>query len=395
MGADDPISLPSDAPRPDISLHLLVKNGASVVGRLIACVGPYLREVVAVLNDCTDDTREVLEAACAGLGVECRTISVTSASHPHLYALDVPSTYEVGRALVGEEYEGPYTGGPMLIDWAGARNVGWDACVSKWRLFLDADDVVDDPHCLPGLCQILDERGLDAAASTYHPHHDDQGRSLAEGARERIARGSAGTRWTGCVHEHLTGAGAGKIVRVVGSLVVRDLRDSRGEGTRIPDRNLKVLYYHARRQNWQISPREMVYLACEARRSMPALSMRLVELQLTLSRWREERAWAASIAGEICERRGDYAEASAWYERSLEEYPSVGAACLLARSRYLQRSWQESYDAYERARANRGVPQHLGWAAGITLDQARTFAATSLKMIGRIGEAAELIGGGA
>ena len=37
--------------RGPIALHLLVKNGESVVGRLVDCVGPHVSEVVAVLND--------------------------------------------------------------------------------------------------------------------------------------------------------------------------------------------------------------------------------------------------------------------------------------------------------------------------------------------------------
>ena len=43
-----------------ISLHLLVKNGAGVVGRLLENVGPYIREIVALLNDCEDGTEQIL-----------------------------------------------------------------------------------------------------------------------------------------------------------------------------------------------------------------------------------------------------------------------------------------------------------------------------------------------
>ena len=95
--------------RPSVSLHLLVKNGESVVGRLLDCVGPYVEEVVAVLNDVTDRTADVLLRKCEQHGLRARLTEVTRESHPELYVLDVPATYQVGRPLVGESYEGPFS----------------------------------------------------------------------------------------------------------------------------------------------------------------------------------------------------------------------------------------------------------------------------------------------
>ena len=106
--------------RPQVSLHLLVKNGESCVGRLLANVGPYIDEIVAVVNDTTDLTIQILREYAAARGPEFNLdiVEVTHESHPELYIMDVPETYLVGRPLASEMYVGPFTGSPVLADWA-------------------------------------------------------------------------------------------------------------------------------------------------------------------------------------------------------------------------------------------------------------------------------------
>jgi glycosyltransferase involved in cell wall biosynthesis len=389
---DDIIELarPEDmSARPSVSLHLLVKNGESVVGRLVDCVGPYVAEVVAVLNDTTDRTADVIR--CKGTQYDLRVgvVEVTRETHPELYLLDVPATYEVGRPLVGERYEGPFTAKPILSDWSAARNLGWEDSTCRWRLFLDADDVLDDPHCIPGLCQLLEARGLDVVASRYHYDRAPGGQSRGDAFRERLARNDPKIVWQGVVHECLAGYDRARVAHVEGTLVARDLRDSRGSEVRIPGRNLKVLYHRARSCGWQLTPRELVYLAAESRVCMPRLAARLIEMYLDVSTWDEERAWAASMMGEICENEQDFALASSWYERSLREHPGVLAAFRLARSRFRQGLWSEAVLAYEVGIRNKSVPQHLD-GGDVYEDATKIFVATCLHELGKHAEAAEM-----
>lgn len=375
--------------RPTLGLHLLVKNGRSVIPRLINCVGPYLDEVVAVLNDCSDDTLEVLVAECGSRGIRLQMFEVTSQLNPDLYADDVPATYEVGDSLCGEVYPGPFTEGKMLVEWAAARNVGWHAGTADFRLHLDADDVVDDPHCLPGLCQLMDQKGLDAVATRYHYAHTGTGISRADAFRERIARNLPEITWHGAIHESLRGIGPGRAAAIDGNLVVRDLRDSDGAGIRMPHRNLKVLYRAARLRDWQITTREMVYLAAEAKPVMPKLSERLLEMCIAMSRWDEERAWAAALMGELSEVAGEYRVASGWYERSLEIHSGVMSALRLSRVSFHLQDWEGCVKAYEQAMANKGKPQLLD--GGIVYEDAtRVLVASALRRLGRATEAAQL-----
>jgi hypothetical protein len=392
--SDDLIKLarPEDIDqKPSIALHLLVKNGAKVVGRLIDNVGPYINQVVAVLNDCTDDTH--FEVARHGLdhNLNVRLVDVGRKSHPELYVLDVPETYREGKSLVGECYEGPFTGNLILADWASARNEGWTKGSMEWRLMLDADDVVEDPECIPGLCQLMESQGLDVLASRYHYGHTLTGVPRADAFRERLVRNRPEIAWRGRVHECLAGYNPARVAHVEGNLVVHDRRDSDGSEIRIPGRNLKVLYLHARRHDWQLTPREMIYLAAESRIVMPRLAARLVEMHLAVSTWAEEKAWAASIMGEIFENEENFAMAAGWYEKSLSYHPGVLAAMRLSRVRFRQGLWAECIAAYERGIANKDHPQFLD--GGIIYEDAtKIFVAASLRKLGRLREAAELAG---
>lgn len=323
--SEEQLELCDDGSSEDVSLCLLVKNGESVVRRLLDCVGPRVGEVVAVLDDCSDRTGEVLEEACGAHGLHCTIVSITPARSPHLYLLDAPETYVVGRPLCGEHLPGPHEGREFLADFAGARNVGWGLCGRPWRLCLDADDVVIDPESIDPLCAALARRWLDVAATPYHA----AGRT--PGMRERLCQNLPEIIWEGRVHERLSGYRRDRIATVADRLIVRDLGDSLGEGTRIHNRNLKILYHHARSRRWNITPREAYYLAVEALRAgMPGLAAEVAEDCAGRSSHAEERAAACVIRGRVAEREVDLVSAACWYSRSIGARPSAEAARRLA-----------------------------------------------------------------
>lgn len=387
MGAGDRIVLrgPSESCEASVGLHLLVKNGASVLRRLLSSVGPYLAEVVAVVNDTSDDTVAVLRSwegrdlVPGHSRPSVEVVEVTAATHPHLYLLDVPETYAVGESFVGERYEGPFTGQPLLADWAAARNLGWQLHRARWRLFLDVDDVVDDPQSLPGLCELLEERGVEAASTRYLT-------PAGGGSRERLALNDQRIRWEGKVHERLVGYDPVKVAHVDGSLVVRDCRDSSGAGLRVPGRNLKVLYHQARSSGWDISNRDTLYLAAEAKTCMPRLAAALLERYLPRSTWSAEAAWACSMLGEICEDELSFAQASRWYERALEHYPSVAAAMRLCRSRLREGRHAEAVVAYEQGLRHMSEPQPLD-QSDLLERSTPVLVAAALRELGRRTEA--------
>ena len=365
--------------RPEVSLHLLVKNGEGCLPRLLHNVGRYVDEVVAVVNDTTDRTTSVLEEYSRRESFQLDVVEVTSASHPGLYILDVPETYDVGPSLLGESCPGPFTGRPLLADWAGARNLGWRRCTKPWILFLDADDVVEDPEAIWGLCEVLAREGVEVAATRYAYDVSADGKSLSECYRERLARNRPEITWSGAVHENLTGVARKAHVR--GNLVVRDCKDNPGEGVRVPGRCLKVLYQLARSRAWAVEPRVLLYLAMESQKVLPDFCLALVDRYLDVSLWPEERAWACSMVGEVHEERGDFARASSWYERSLAEYPGSKSAYRLCRSRFREEKWRECLDAYEVGESNRSV-LHLLDDGPAYADRSKILVASALEKLG-------------
>jgi tetratricopeptide (TPR) repeat protein len=344
---------------PTVSLHVLAKNAESVLGRLLDCVGHLVQEVRVVLNDTTDASEKVVRGCSARWPTTSLDVQrVTSETHPQFYFLDAPESYEVGRPLAGERFAGPCTRAPLLCDWASARNLGWDSNCD-WRLFLDADDVVDDPHKLPGLLAVLADLRADLAATKYAFGHGDSGVPNSVSYRERLARNVPSIRWAGKTHEILEG-GLRRVL-VEDCFSVTDLKDNWGRGVRVPGRCFKVLYRDARLAGWQVPPRHLAYLVQECPGMMPASWVvdSLLPAYAALHPRDEERAWVLCMVGEMLEARNEYATAASYYEEAVEVYPSAKAAFRLCRASFLREDWRGCLDAYELGKRFVSAPQVL------------------------------------
>lgn len=383
----------SPGERSTVSLHLFVKNGEKCLPRLLRNLGPYLDEVVAVLNDCSDGTEDVLVRWCWEQR-DCREreglppfrwkfFSVTSETHPQFYIMDVPETYAVGRPLDGEDMTVSCTGKPLLARWDLARNIGWREHSTDFILFLDADDEVLDPESIPGLCELMREQGVDLLCTRYAYGFGEDGRVRGESYRERLVRRSPEIAWDCPTHEILRGYR--RRAHVDGNLIVVDHKDSPGEGVRVPGRCFKVLYEHARSRGWLVEPRVLLYLGMEVRHVMPEFAVAVLERYLDLSTWPEERAWACSMVGEVRESAGLLSAASSWYERSLSEHPGSRSAYRLCRSRFKEGLWRDAVDAYEIGLCNEATIQLLDHAP-IARKATAILAASALEKIDRLPE---------
>jgi glycosyltransferase involved in cell wall biosynthesis len=238
-----------------LSLHMMVLNGAKVVERALRPFATLDAEVVVVDTGSTDGTPEFIQHLCGSVypedygkeaRLQCRIAArLTPEFHPELYFRDLASSWQT-------EMPEPFTGLPILRDWAKVRNIGLDACRGEYILKLDADDelVVGDEK-LPSALQYLDEHPhIDFLMCPYEIMCPCEG--MASSAEietitmyDRIWRYKPAIRFAGAIHEYLTGKGAswGKPpnwILTAQGLRFRDWRDSPGEGVRIAHRNYKV-----------------------------------------------------------------------------------------------------------------------------------------------------------
>lgn len=384
------ISLPTNVEdAPSVSLHLLAKNADSVVGRLLDNVGPFVEQIRVILNDTTDASEKIVRGRMARWPTSRLDVQlVTHETHPQFYFVDVAGAYEAGHPLAGESFEGPFTGDPLLCDWAAVRNLGWESGCA-WRLFLDADDLVDDPQSLPGVVSVLSSMRADWAASRY-VFGMGTGGANSVAFRERLAENVPYIKWSGKTHEVL--AGGLRMVLLDDRLRVTDLKDNWGRGVRVPGRCFKVLYRDARLADWDVPPRHLAYLVQESPQMMPVewVSGALLGRYLEASKCAEERAWVLSMVGELWEAREDYGRAVDYYERATGAYPSAKDAFRACRARFLQRRWRECVDAYELGLSFLSESQVLD-AGPVYADSSKLLVAQALVELGESSRAREMV----
>ena len=352
---------PKDAP--SLSIHVLAKNADVVLGRLCDHVGPYVREAHFVLNDTVDKSREVISSHMAAFpDAALNIIEATSATHPDFYFEDTKESYEIGKPLSNEVFDGPFIEKPLLANWAGVRNIGW-ASDAAWKMFLDADDLFDDITKLPGMLQILHDAKADLAATRYTFGRGPGGQANSSSYRERLALNTKDIRWFGKTHESILGAN--HHVLLDDCLSVTDLRDNWGEGIRVPGRCFKVLYHEARRLEWRVSARHLAYLVQESPNMLPLdwVTADLLPAYLQVAAHPEEIAWVFSMIGEMWEKAGRLGPAGIHYTKALEVYPTAKTAWRLSRLFFQLRDWENCISAYEQGVANMANPQLLDMGA--------------------------------
>ena len=283
-----------------LSIHMLILNGSSVVERALRPLAKIEAEVVVVDTGSTDGTPEVIQHLCESVfpgdygkeaRLSCRIAArISPESHSDMFFIDSASSWEA-------EMPGPFTGRPILRDWAKARNMGLDACEGEYIMKLDADDeIVEGAANIPSALKFLDEHPrIDFLMCPYevmepftpNPLHGFPVRDHIETITmyDRIWRNEPFIRFELPIHERLVGKGTSQNLpnwyMVAQGLRFRDWRDSPGEGVRLAYRNCKVFMIEYERRvkaGLEMSPGFLLSTIGELTEINPKLALSLLNL---------------------------------------------------------------------------------------------------------------------
>ena len=274
---------------------MLVLNGATVLDRALRPLAGVISEICFTDTGSTDGTVEKISQIARDLGINSCCYDWSPKVRPEQYVLDLPETWEY-------PVPGPFTGLPILRDWAAARNASLALCSGKYVMKLDADDAALTPYNIPATLRHLDSQPqIDFVMCPYEVM-DGEKIDILE-MYTRIWRNHSMRRFQHVLHEDLEGRytdGSNWLMTLDG-LFFRDWRDSPGIGTRIAHRNFKVLlleYERCVRTSEPLCPHVVIWLAEESLSVCPTLTLAIL---LSHKIPDENRAWASVIHGRACE----------------------------------------------------------------------------------------------
>jgi glycosyltransferase involved in cell wall biosynthesis len=267
---------------PRLAVNMLVLNAEKVLDRCLLPLAGVVNELVVVDSGSDDGTRAKLEEIASTLKLDRYYYERLHPCGGDFFT-DEAATWNRGLP-------GPFTGRRVLADWAKARNVALDNTTADYVLKLDADDEILTPAGnLTALLAHLDKNPHVSIAAAPYEVMDGHDNNEWLSMYDRIWRRDSAHRWKQPMHEYLGGKTNGNTMFVPGGLVVRDWRDSPGDGIRLRHRNLKVLLHF-----WEnIDPRfharwafhnDLVFrftLAHEAAEVFPAWSRELLSNIMT------------------------------------------------------------------------------------------------------------------
>lgn len=195
------------------------------------------------------------------------------------------NTIEIAKRYTEKIYDFPW-----VNDFAAARNYSFSKAAGDYCMWLDADDVIEEPQQEQFLKMREDlNPHVEMVMMKYNTCFDDSGAPTFSYYRERLIRNNGKHLWYGQVHEVIAPAG----LVVHSEVAVTHKRDGAGN----PDRNLEI-YQGMLAEGKALEPRHQYYYARELyyhKKYQEALDV-LLSFLGTADGWKENKIEACSIA---------------------------------------------------------------------------------------------------
>jgi glycosyltransferase involved in cell wall biosynthesis len=311
-----------------VSLCLIVKDVGPFIEGCLASVVSWVDEVIIVDTGSHDNTVDVIRAAVPG--DKLKLLFFTPETSPKGFLLDADSSWEA-------RVPGPFSGTHMLVDFASARNMGWQAATGDWLMWIDSDDVLEGGEKLRSVLEDMEEKKIDSTMLNYDYDFDGDGHVIMRLMRERIVKRSLGTYWSGVVHEVIMPSIG--LVNRYDELNVVHKRSRLGIEPTVKNRNIKILlkWVEERKhmKDHELDARMLFYLGREMMWIWPERAIAEFRRFLKFSGSAEERSIAHVYSGMLHEKSGRWEEAIKDYAAaSIEFMPSPDGFFGAARAAY-------------------------------------------------------------
>ena len=309
-------------PDATVSLHVVVDDRESSIGRLLDDVGEFVDEFHLVLDNPTHQVEQEIESRLVRHPWARQTIQhVSPSSHPNLYVEDDESAYLVGRPLDHEVMAGPFSKKFLLADLGAARNMSSLLSSCEWQLHLEPDDWVVSPPRLPLIVRLASKHQADVVSTQYTREYNTI--SPTPSWRQILARNLPTIHWRGRSQPRPVGQ-----LSQINVEHVLPIGNRRLETAADLDRDFKLLYHEARSRGWDV-PADHVesMILCLVRMGktspMPTdwVSGPLFSHYSRLAHDPDEVLRVRLLAGYLCDAGGDPESSSIHYARTLDLGP--------------------------------------------------------------------------
>lgn len=206
-----------------------------------------------------------------------------------------------------------------IDDFAAARNFAAGKATGDWYIWLDGDDVIENPEKLREVCNQAPKH-IGVIFLPYNYQVDDNGTVLVKQWRDRLIRNDDCVTWKGRLHE--TPVDVRRIGKAQNTEVTIVHTAKPDRWARSSERNMRVLLKQMEDERDNPDPRTFFYLAsCYREAGRDGDAKQLYEMYLKLSGWDEERCIARCQLAEIAFEAGDDSGAIAEFMQAMVERP--------------------------------------------------------------------------